>query len=390
MLLSLSIIFIFGIIMSFLSGKLKLPALFGMILLGILIGPSVLNVLDEKTLSISGELRRIALIIILTRAGLGLNLEDLKRAGLSAILLCFVPAVFEVIGIVLIAPRIFPITTKEAFLIGSVLAAVSPAVVVPKMIELMDKGYGTKKSIPQMILAASSVDDVFVIVMFSVALSIESGGAVNYMSFLNIPLSIALGIILGIVAGFIYTLIFKKARTNMVIKLLVLMSFSFLMVTFEDAKIIPISGLIAVMVSGMTVGYFEPTLAEKLSEKYSGLWIAAQILLFVLVGSIIDIKYATNYGALTLLVVLSGLIFRMFGVFISTLKSSLDKKEKLFTAIAYMPKATVQAAIGGIPLQMGLECGNLVLTIAVISILFTAPVGAFLIDLTHKKLLHKN
>ena len=294
------------------------------------------------------------------------------------------------IGIVLIAPRIFPITTKEAFLIGSVLAAVSPAVVVPKMIELMDKGYGTKKSIPQMILAASSVDDVFVIVMFSVALSIESGGAVNYMSFLNIPLSIALGIILGIVAGFIYTLIFKKARTNMVIKLLVLMSFSFLMVTFEDAKVIPISGLIAVMVSGMTVGYFEPTLAEKLSEKYSGLWIAAQILLFVLVGSIIDIKYATSYGALTLLVVLGGLIFRMLGVFISTLKSSLDRKEKLFTAIAYMPKATVQAAIGGIPLQMGLECGNLVLTIAVISILFTAPVGAFLIDLTHKKLLQKN
>lgn len=390
MLFSLSLIFIGGLVLSYVMEKIKLPQLIGMLFLGIIIGPSVLNLLDDKILNISSELRRIALIIILTRAGLGLKFEDVKRAGLPVLLLSFLPATFEMIGITIFAPMVLGITHAEAFILGSVLAAVSPAVVVPKMLELMDKKYGTNKSIPQMIIAASSMDDIFAIVVFFLAVGIEMGEGFNAYSLIEIPVKIIFGILGGVGIGFLISKFFSNLKVNNIIKSILLLSISFLLATFEDANFVPFSGYIAIMTMGMMISNFSNTESLGLSKVYSEMWIVAQILLFVLVGSIVDIKYAKDAGILAIILIFIGLLFRAVGSFISVSTGNLNNKEKLFSVFSYLPKATVQAAIGGVPLSLGLSCGNVVLTVSVVAILITAPIGAILIDKTHKSLLVKN
>lgn len=390
MLFSIALIFLGGLVLSYFCEKIKLPQLIGMLFLGIMIGPSVFNLLDDKILGISSELRRIALIIILTRAGLGLKFSDVKRAGLPVLLLSFLPATFEIIGITIFAPMFLGLTHGEAFILGSVLAAVSPAVVVPKMLELMDKKYGTAKSIPQMIVAASSMDDIFAIVIFFLAIGIEMGDGFNLYSLIEIPIKIVLGIFGGVGVGFIITKFFSKLKVNSVIKSIVLLSISFLLATFEDLNFVPFSGYIAIMSMGMMISNFSINESERLSKVYSEMWIVAQILLFVLVGSIVDINYAKDAGFFAIVLIFVGLLFRAVGSYISVSTGNLNAREKLFSVFSYMPKATVQAAIGGVPLSLGLSCGNIILTVSVVAILITAPIGAILIDKTHKKLLEKN
>lgn len=391
MLTSIAIIFLFGIIMGGIFKRLKLPPLIGMIITGIVLGPNALNLIDESVLNISADLRQLALVIILTRAGLSLNMGDLKKVGRPSILLCFVPACFEIAGCVSVAPKLLGISYLEAAIMGSVTAAVSPAVIVPRMIKLIDEGYGVKKCIPQMILAGASVDDVFVIVMFTVFTSIISGGAVSISDFVQIPVSIILGIALGIVCGVMLIRIFKLIHMRDTVKILLILSVSFLFLQAESSLkgIIPISGLIAIMSMGAIIKKCTIELADRLSQKYNKLWVMSEIFLFVLVGVTVDLKYAVNAGNAFILIIIAALIFRMLGVFICTMKTTLSKKERLFCMMAYTPKATVQAAIGSIPLAMGLNCGQAVLTVAVLSILITAPLGAIAVDTSYKKLLNK-
>lgn len=392
MLLSIALILLVGMSMGFVCKKIKLPALLGMIIAGILMGPYVFNVLDESILSISASLRRIALIIILMRAGLSLNVKDLKKVGRPAVLMCFLPACFEITGMIILAPIIFNISRIDAAIIGAVVAAVSPAVVVPKMIKLIETNYGTNKSIPQMILAAASVDDVFVIVMFSVFTSIAKDNTFSIMSVINIPVTIATGIIAGAALGFFFAKFFEKMHIRDTVKMLILFSTGLILVSIEDnfSGIIAFSGLIAIMSMGASLKIFRPSTASNMSLKFNKFWIFAEVFLFVLVGAAVDPSYAINAGALAILLILVSLVFRMFGVFICLLKTKLNFSERLFCMIAYCPKATVQASIGGIPLAMGLACGNLTLTVAVLAILITAPLGAFFIDLTYQKLLSKD
>lgn len=391
MLTSLAYIFILALILGYLFTKLRLPALIGMLITGIILGPYALNLIDPSLLNISVELRKIALVIILLRAGLALNINDLKRVGRPAVLMCFVPAVFEIAGMILIAPKLLGISTLEAAIMGAVVAAVSPAVIVPKMLNLMDKKIGTNKSIPQMIMAGGSVDDVFVIVLFTAFTSLAKGEAVSAMSFAQIPISIITGVILGGVSGFILCKYFKKFHLRDSIKLLIMLSISFLFIQIESSLegIVPISGLLAVMAMGITMLKEYPILAKRISPKYTKLWVAAEIILFVLVGATVDISYALSAGANAIILILLVMLFRMAGVFVAMIKTPLNIKERLFCMIAYLPKATVQAAIGSLPLAMGLACGEIVLTVAVLAILITAPLGAFGIDLTYTKLLTK-
>lgn len=389
MLTSLAFIFLLGLILGSLFTKLKLPALLGMIITGIILGPYVLNLLDSSILSISSSLRQLALVIILTRAGLAMDIEDLKKAGRPAFLMCFLPALFEITGTVLIAPKLLGITVLEAAIIGSVIAAVSPAVVVPRMLKLIEEKRGTGKSIPQLIMAGASVDDVFVIVLFTSFLGFEKGGELSAIKLVYVPVSIIVGIIVGLIAGYILVRLFKKFHMRDSVKVVILLSVSFLLLELEKkiGEKVPFSALIAVMSIGVGILKNYDILAKRLSAKFSKLWVAAEILLFVLVGATVDIKYAVAAGVLALILILGALIFRMAGVFCCLLGSRLDTKERVFTMMAYTPKATVQAAIGGIPLAMGLACGELTLTIAVLSILVTAPLGAFAIDYSYKKLL---
>lgn len=391
MLTSLAFIFLLGLILGALFTKMKLPALLGMILTGIILGPYALNLLDNSILSISPSLRQIALVIILTRAGLAMNIEDLKRAGRPALLMCFLPALFEITGTVLIAPKLLGITVLEAAIIGSVIAAVSPAVVVPRMLKLIEEKRGTGKSIPQLIMAGASVDDVFVIVLFTSFLGFEKGGGLSAVKLIYVPVSIIVGIIAGLIVGYILVKFFKKFHMRDSVKVVILLSMSFLLLELEKriGEKVPFSALIAVMSIGICILKNYDVLAKRLSAKFSKLWVAAEILLFVLVGATVDIKYAVAAGLLTVILILGALIFRMAGVFCCLLGSRLDTKERAFTMMAYTPKATVQAAIGGIPLAMGLACGELTLTVAVLSILITAPLGAFAIDYSYKKLLKK-
>lgn len=391
MLTSLAFIFLLGLILGALFTKLKLPALLGMILTGIILGPYVLNLLDNSILSISPSLRQLALVIILTRAGLAMNIEDLKRAGRPALLMCFLPALFEITGTVLIAPKLLGITVLEAAIIGSVIAAVSPAVVVPRMLKLIEEKRGTGKSIPQLIMAGASVDDVFVIVLFTSFLGFEKGGGLSAVKLIYVPVSIIVGIIAGLIVGYILVKFFKKFHMRDSVKVVILLSMSFLLLELEKriGEKVPFSALIAVMSIGIGILKNYDVLAKRLSAKFSKLWVAAEILLFVLVGATVDIKYAVAAGLLAVILILGALIFRMAGVFCCLLGSRLDTKERAFTMMAYTPKATVQAAIGGIPLAMGLACGELTLTVAVLSILITAPLGAFAIDYSYKKLLKK-
>lgn len=391
MLTSLALIFILGLLLGSIFTKLKLPALLGMILTGILLSPHAFNLLDDSILSISPDLRQLALVIILTRAGLSLNLEDLKKVGRPAVLMCFVPACFEIVGVVLLAPKLLGVTVIEAAIIGAVVAAVSPAVIVPRMIRLMEEGYGVKHSIPQLILAGASVDDVFVIVLFTSFISLETGGSVSIMNFIKIPISIIVGILVGVLVGKMLIIFFKKFHMRDSAKLIIILSISFLLIECEEVlkPYIPMSGLISIMVLAITIYRSYEVLAKRLSEKYNRLWVAAEVLLFVLVGATVDLKYVFQSGIFAALLIVGGLIFRMIGVLVCLIKTKLTGKEKAFCMIAYTPKATVQAAIGGVPLSMGLACGNKVLTVAVLAILITAPFGAILIDSLYKKLCEK-
>ena len=392
MLYSIALIFLCGLLLGNIFKKLHLPSLIGMLLTGILLGPFALNLLSDSVLDLSQDLRKIALIIILTRAGLSLNINDLKKAGRPAFLLCFVPALLEIIAMSVFAPIFFDVNLLDAIIMGCVLAAVSPAVVVPKMIKLMDENYGTKKAIPQMIMAAASVDDVIVIVLFTAFTGLAKNHVMNAVAFLDIPISITLGVIVGVIIGLILQCIFKKVQIRDDVKVVLLLSISFLLVTLENtlnANHIGFSGLLAIMTMGITINTKSNKDAINLQGKFSSLWVASEILLFVLVGASVDISYALSQGISAVLLIFICLIFRMLAVLICTLKTNLNKKERLFCSIAYLPKATVQAAIGTLPLTMGLSCGNIVLTVAVIAILVTAPLGAFLIDLSYKKLLKK-
>ena len=386
MLLSISLILIVGMSLGYICQKLKLPSLLGMLITGMILGPYVLNLLDPNILAISADLRKIALIIILTRAGLGLDLSGLKKLGRPAFLMCFVPATCELIGIVLLGPKLLGLTTLEAAIMGTVLAAVSPAVVVPRMVKLMDEGY---KDIPGLILAGASVDDVYVIVLFSTFIGMIQGQGANIMSFINIPISIILGILIGLLLGLLLSYFFKNIHIRDTSKVLIILSISLLLVVLEDSLTtsITFSSLISIMFIGIGLKRNREEVAKRLSIKYGKLWVGAEVFLFVLVGATVNINYLTHVGFKALLLIILALIFRMFGVFICLLNTKLNKKEKLFAMIAYTPKATVQAAIGGIPLSLGLSCGDITLTVAVLAIVLTAPLGAFAIDLSYKKLL---
>ena len=389
MLLSLAVIFLCGMGMGAVFRRLNLPQVLGMLLTGILLGPYALNLLDGSILSISADLRQIALIIILTRAGLNLDVEDLKKVGRAAVLMCFVPASFEILGMLALAPRILGISLLDAAIMGTVVAAVSPAVIVPKMLKLMEERYGTGESIPQLIMAGASVDDVFVIVLFTSFTGLAQGGTASALDLLRIPTSIVLGLAAGALCGLLLALAFRRIHMRDSAKVIIILSISFLLVTLEHSLsgALGFSGLLAVMGMGIALQRRRGEVAARLSAKYSKLWVAAELLLFVLVGATVDVGYALASGGAAVLLIFGVLVFRMAGVFLCLLGTSLDRRERLFCMIAYMPKATVQAAIGAIPLSMGLACGQIVLTVAVLSILITAPLGSFLIERTYKKLL---
>lgn len=397
MLASLALIFLVGLAMGALCGQLKLPRIIGMLITGIVLGPYVLDFLDPSILSISSELRKIALIIILLKAGLSLDIKDLKKAGRPAVLLSFVPASCEIIGYVLLAPVILGVNTVEAAIMGAVLAAVSPAVVVPRMVMLMEQKYGTKKAIPQMIMAGASCDDIFVIVLFTTFLSMAQGGSAHIMDFVNIPVSIVLGILLGIVFGLILYLFFETSYAHKhcvrnSIKVIIVLGCSFLLVSIEGwlENKISVSGLLAVVSMACTLKMKSTAFVSKrLSEKFGKLWIAAEVMLFVLVGAAVDIRYTLSAGFSALLMIIVALLFRTVGVLICTAKTNLTAKERAFCVIAYLPKATVQAAIGSVPLAAGLGCGKIVLSVAVLAIVVTAPLGAIGIDNTYKRWLEK-
>ncbi|WP_407398242.1 cation:proton antiporter [Treponema sp.] len=397
MLTSLSLVFIVGLSMASICQKVKIPRIIGMLITGIILGPFALDFLSPSILGISAELRRMALIIILIKAGLALDVTDLKKVGLPAILMSFLPALFEIAAFVLFAPAILSITRLEAAIIGAVLGAVSPAVVVPKMVQLMETRYGTKKRIPQMILAGASLDDVFVIVLFSTFVGMEQGGKVSLMDFINVPVSIILGILLGAATGFLIAWFWNreyernhKIRNSK--KTIIILGLAFLLMAIEKwlENRIAVSGLLAVMSMACLIQIKSTeTVTRRLSEKFGKLWIAAEVILFVLVGAAVDIRYTLQAGSSAVLLIFISLAFRSLGVLLSITGTDLNLREKIFCVIAYIPKATVQAAIGSIPLSLGLPCGKLVLSVAVLSILITAPLGAFGMDLTYRRFLER-
>ncbi len=392
MFFSLGIILLSALLAASLCKKLRMPPLIGMLAVGIAIGPYALDLIDGSILDISPELRKIALIIILTRAGLSLDLAALKRVGRPAVLMCFVPACFEILGMALLAPLFLHIRLMEALILGAVIGAVSPAVIVPKMLKLSEKGYGADKGIPQLLLAGASVDDVFVIVMFSTFTGLEKNGTFSAFSLATIPVSVMLGVAAGLGIGCLLGKLFERIHIRDTEKLLLFLCAAFFLVAFEDTfgEKVPFSALIAVMSIGVAVQKIRPMAAERLSARFNKLWVAAEIFLFVLVGACVNLPYAAKAGISMIVLILLVLLFRMAGVFVCLIKTSLNMKERLFCMLAYTPKATVQAAIGGIPLALGLSCGETVLTAAVIAILVTAPLGALLIDKTYKKLLDRS
>ena len=392
MLLSIALILLVGMSMGWICRKIKLPGLLGMLITGIVLGPYVLIMLDIKLLGISADLRKIALIIILTRAGLGLDLTSLKKIGRPAVLMCFVPATFELAGMLLLAPRLMGISLLEAAVMGAVLAAVSPAVVVPRMVKLMEEGYGVKEGIPQLILAGASVDDVYVIVLFSTFSGMMQGEGASVIRFVNIPVSIILGMIIGLTIGILLAFYFQKVHIRDTAKVLIILGISFLLAAAEDSLTTPVtfSALIAIMFIGVGLQRKREAVAKRLAVKYGKLWVAAEVFLFVLVGATVNIGYLGRVGVRALLMIAGALLFRMAGVWVCLLGTGLKRGEKAFTMLAYTPKATVQAAIGGIPLALGFACGDTVLTVAVLAIVLTAPLGAFAIDLSYRKLLTKS
>lgn len=392
MLLSISFILLVGMSMSWICKKIRLPGLLGMLITGIVLGPYALNLLDQSILGISADLRKIALIIILTRAGLGLDIASLKKIGRPAVLMCFVPATFELAGMLLLAPRLMGMSLLEAAVMGAVLAAVSPAVVVPRMVKLMEEGYGVKEGIPQLILAGASVDDVYVIVLFSTFSGMMQGEGASVIRFVNIPVSIILGMIIGLTIGILLAFYFQKVHIRDTAKVLIILGISFLLAAAEDSLTTPVtfSALIAIMFIGVGLQRKREAVAKRLAVKYGKLWVAAEVFLFVLVGATVNIGYLGRVGVRALLMIAGALLFRMAGVWVCLLGTGLKTGEKAFTMLAYTPKATVQAAIGGIPLALGFACGDTVLTVAVLAIVLTAPLGAFAIDLSYRKLLTKS
>ena len=389
MLTSLALILLLGLLLGSVFKKLRLPPLIGMFIAGILLGPYVLNLIDGSIIGISSDLRLLALVIILTRAGLSLDLDALKKIGRPAVLMSFVPACFEMAGTILLAPLLFNIPLLDAAILAAVVASSSPAVIVPRMIKLIESGYGTDKSIPQLILTGDSVDDVFNIVVFTALIGLADGGKISVLRFGEIPVSIVLGIIVGALTGWAATILFKKIHMRDSAKVIILLSVSFLFIALEEIlkSKFPFSGLIAVMAAGVAILKFAPNLSKRISSKFSKLWVGAEILLFVLVGASMNINYAAVAGIKTVLLLIVILIFRSGGILLCLVKTNLNPKERLFCTFTGIPKATVQAAIGGIPLAMGLPNGDIILAVAVLSVLITAPLGAFLLDISYKKLL---
>ena len=397
MLTSLALIFLVGLSMAAICKAIRLPRIIGMLITGIVLGPYVLDFLDGSILGISSELRQMALVIILIKAGLSLNLKDLKRVGRPAILMAFLPAVFEMGACVAFAPLLLKVSYVEAAIMGAVLGAVSPAVVVPRMVQLIDEKYGTDKGVPQMILAGASLDDVFVIVLFTAFVGIAQGNGVEVMTFLNIPISIISGVLIGAIVGFLLAWFFETAFSRKYLirnslKVIIILGFSFLLLAVETwlKSYFSVSGLLAIMSMAIVLAMKSAReVVERLQEKFGKLWLAAEVILFVLVGAAVDIRYTLAAGGWAVLLIFICLVFRSVGVWLCMLGTKLDKKERLYCIIAYLPKATVQAAIGAVPLAMGLPCGNIVLSVAVLSILITAPLGAIGMDLSYKKLLKK-
>lgn len=389
MLLSIALVLLIGMFAGWLCSKIKFPSLFGMILTGIVLGPHMMDMIDESILNISADLREVALIIILTRAGLTLNLQDIKKIGRPAILMCFLPASFEILGMIILAPKLLGVTILDAAIMGAVVGAVSPAVIVPKMIKLLEEHYGAEKGIPQLILAGASVDDVYVIVLFATFTGLAQGNGVSIISFINIPVSICLGIGIGLMSGFLIAKFFEKIHMRDTAKVIIFLSISFILVTIEDKMTtkITFSALIGIMFMGIGLQRYRGTVAKRLSVKFNKLWVCAEIMLFVLVGATVDIEYVALAGIPPVVLILGVLCFRMVGVCCCLIGTAFSFKERIFCMIAYTPKATIQAAIGGIPLAMGLGCGNAVLTVAILAILITAPLGAFAIDITYQKYL---
>ncbi|MGM9619337.1 MAG: cation:proton antiporter [Oscillospiraceae bacterium] len=397
MLTSLALIFLVGLSLAAICQKIRLPRIIGMLVTGIVLGPYVLDLLDPSILGISADLRQMALVIILIKAGLSLNISDLKKVGRPAVLMSFLPAVFEILAFVLFAPAVLGVDRIEAAIMGAVLGAVSPAVVVPRMVQLMEEGYGTRKSIPQMILAGASLDDVFVIVLFTTFVGMARGEAANLISFVNIPVSIVLGLLLGAAVGYGLSWFFETnyshqhlVRNSM--KVIIVLGAAFLLLAVEEwlDGVVAVSGLLAIMSMAMVLAMRSvPEVTTRLREKYGKLWLAAEVILFVLVGAAVDIRYTVEAGAGAVLMIFVGLLFRSAGVWLCMLGTGLNTKERLYCVIAYLPKATVQAAIGAVPLSLGLPCGNIVLSVAVLSILITAPLGAIGMDGSYQKLLTK-
>lgn len=390
MLTSLGLVLLLGMALGALAKRLKLPSLVGMLIAGMILGPYALNLLSDSLLNISADLRQLALIIILTRAGLSLDVDALKRVGRPAILMCFVPACFEILGMTLLAPALLGVSTLDAAIMGAVVGAVSPAVIVPRMIRLSEESWGVDRGIPQLILAGASVDDVFVIVMFTAFTGLASGGqGLTAGAVLSIPASILTGVAAGLLLGRLLAQWFRRVHMRDSVKVVILLSLAFLLVAAEDALegIFPFSGLLSVMGAGVGLQRWRSVVAQRLSLKFSKLWVAAEVALFVLVGAAVDLRYALSAGVMAILAVLGALCFRAAGVLVCVSGAHFSPKEKLFCVLGYLPKATVQAAIGGVPLAMGLGCGQIVLTVAVIAILVTAPLGALAIDRSYTKLL---
>lgn len=397
MLTSLALIFLVGLAFASVCQKLHLPRMIGMLITGIMLGPYALDLFDSSILGISADLRQMALVVILIKAGLSLNLEDLKKVGRPAVLMAFLPALFEIFAFVLFAPPVLGIDRIEAAIMGAVLGAVSPAVVVPRMVQLMDERYGTGKSIPQMILAGASLDDVFVIVLFSTFVGMAQGSGAQITDIVSIPVSIVLGILLGAVAGLVLAWFFEMnfSHRHLIrnsVKVIIVLGVSFLLLAVEDwlEGVVPVSGLLAIMSMALVLAMRSvPQVTGRLQEKYGKLWLAAEVILFVLVGAAVDIRYTVQAGMGAVLMIAIGLLFRCAGVWLCMIGTALNRKERLYCVIAYLPKATVQAAIGGVPLALGLPCGNIVLSVAVLSILITAPLGAIGMDMTYRKLLER-
>ena len=389
MLFSLSLILIIGFSLSGILNRIKIPGLIGMIFTGVLLGPHMLDLISPEILGISADLREIALIVILVRAGLSIDMSDLRKAGRPALLMCFVPATFEIAAVTYLAPLLLGVSYIEAAIMGCVLAAVSPAVIVPRMIHLMETGYGKKSRIPQIIMAGASVDDIYVIVLFTAFLGMYRGEGFSASTLVSVPVSILSGVIMGAVTGIILVSIFKRIHMRDTVKVLIILSIAFMFVSIEDfmKPFFPVSGLLAVMSLGCSILRSYEILAKRLMGKFSKIWVGAEILLFVLVGAQVDISYLAGAGISSVLLILAALSLRMTGVSLSLAGTSLSLKERLFCSIAYNPKATVQAAIGAVPLSAGVGAGNTILTVAVLAIIISAPVGAIGIDRTYKKLL---